>query len=78
MFMRMPVSEAFIMGQTSTEQCSTYGIYYFAMQESGVVFAPIMGNFLDHFGFHSSFTMAGAAAVIVTFICSFFLRGSQD
>jgi hypothetical protein len=32
----------------------------------------------DHFGFHSSFTIASVAAITVTFICSFFLWGSGD
>jgi MFS family permease len=78
-FVRMPVSEAFIIGQASIRHRSTvYGIYYFAMQESGAIFVPIMGYSFDHFGFHSSFTIASAAAIAVTFICSFFLWGSED
>ena len=79
MFVRMPVSEAFVISQTSIRHRSTvYGIYYFTMMEAGAIFAPVMGYFLDHFGFHTSFTIASVTAITVTFICSFFLRGSGD
>ena len=79
LFVRMPVSEAFIISQTPISHRSTvYGIYYFTMMEAGAIFAPIMGYFFDHFGFHSSFTIASVTAIAVTFICSFFLWGSGD
>jgi MFS family permease len=78
-FIRMPVSEAFIIGQTSIGHRSTvYGIYYFTMQEAGAIFAPILGHLFDHLGFYSGFTIASVTAITVTFICSFFLWGSKD
>jgi sugar phosphate permease len=46
--------------------------------EGGGLLTPVMGSFIDRFGFHSSFTIASAAIVTVTLICSLFLRGSQD
>ena len=82
---RMPSSEAFIMAQTSSRYRSTiYGVYYFTMQYTGAVFAPIMGYLIDHpasgfnNGFAFCFTIAGTTTVIVTLICSLFLRGSQE
>ena len=73
-FVRMPVSEAFIMDQTSVHRRSTiYGLYYFAMQQSGGIFAPIVGMVVDRYSFGSCFTIAGVIIVVVTVICSFFL-----
>ena len=79
MYIRMPVSEAYIVGQTSERRRSMIlGIYYFSSMEGGGLLTPVMGSLIDRFGFHSSFTIASAAIVTVTLICSLFLRGSQD
>lgn len=79
MYIRMPVSEAYIVGQTSERRRSMIlGIYYFSSMEGGGLLTPVMGSLIDRFGFHSSFTIASAAIVVVTLICSLFLRGSQD
>jgi MFS family permease len=78
-FMLMPVSEAYIMGQTSARRRSmVYGIYYFAMQQAGGIFAPIIGVLVDRYGFHTTFVIAGVTTVVVTLICSAFLWGSKD
>ena len=75
---RMPVSEAFIMGQVSSGHRSTiFGVYYFTMQYTGAVFAPILGELIDRWGFDICFSLAGSTVVLVTIICSFFLRGSR-
>ncbi len=79
MFMRLVVSEAYIIGHTSARNRSTvYGIFYFSSQESGAVFAPIMGILIDHFGFNYGFTFASLSIIIVTLICAPFLRGGRD
>jgi len=76
---RMPVSEVFIMGQASARHRSTiYGVYYFAMQYTGAIFAPIMGYIIDTWGFDVCFTIASAASVAVTLICAPFLRGGSE
>jgi MFS family permease len=78
-FVRLPVSESYIIGQTTERNRSTiYGIYYFSMTETGAVFSPIMGSLIDHFGFYPSFTIASVAIVVVVLACSPFLRGSGD
>jgi MFS family permease len=78
-FIRMPVSEAYIIGQTTERNRSTvYGIYYFSMTETGAVFAPIMGYLSDKWGFESSFTWASLATLGITVVCSIFLRGSRN
>jgi FSR family fosmidomycin resistance protein-like MFS transporter len=78
-FVRMPVSEAFIMGQTSAHRRSTiYGIYYFAMQQAGGIFALIVGPLIDHYGFHTCFAIASTVSIGVTLVCSVFLWGGRD
>lgn len=77
--MRMPVSEAFIMGQVSSGRRSTiFGVYYFTMQYTGAVFAPILGGLIDRWGFDLCFALAGSTVVLVSIACSFFLRGSRQ
>lgn len=77
-FMRMPVAEAYIMGEASPRNRSTiYGIYYCSMTETGAVFAPLMGFLIEKLDFHTSFTIASIASVAVTLICALFLRGSR-
>jgi len=79
MYIRMPVSEAYIVGQTSERHRSMiFGIYYFSAMEAGGLLAPALGSLIDQFGFYSSFAIAGAALFVVTVICSVFLWGSRD
>jgi len=75
----MPVAEAYIIGQTSERNRSTIlGIYYFGSRGGPGVVTPIIGYLIDHFGFHTSFSVVGAAMVILTLGCSIFLWGSRD
>jgi len=79
MYTRGPVSEAYIVGQTSKHRRSTIlGIYYFSSMESGGILTPLIGYLIDQFGFYTSFTIAGAAVVTITLACSIFLWGSRD
>ena len=78
-YVRMPVSEAYIVGQTSERTRSTIlGIYYFSSMEGGGVLTPVMGYLIDHLGFYLSFTIAGAGLLILTGVCSIWLWGSRD
>jgi len=78
-YVRMPVSEAYIVGHIPEHRRSTIlGIYYFGGMEGGGVLTPIIGSLIDHFGFYPSFTIAAAALVVLTLICSVFLWGSRD
>lgn len=78
-FISMPVSEAYIMGQTSARRRSTvYGIYYFAMQQAGGVFAPLVGIIIDRYGFHTCFVIASAISIGATLVCAPFLWGGRD
>ena len=79
LYVRMPVSEAYIIGQTSERNRSTIlGIYYFSGMEGGGVLTPVMGYLIDHLGFYASFTIAATSLVVVTLVCSIWLWGSRD
>ncbi|MBW1709379.1 MAG: MFS transporter [Deltaproteobacteria bacterium] len=76
---RMPVTEAFIVSQTSEHNRSTiFGIYYFSAMESGGILTPIMGYSIDRLGFFYSYTIAGAALFVVTLICAPFLWSGRE
>jgi MFS family permease len=74
----MPVSEAYIIEQTQEGNRSLIlGIYFFSSSEGGGLLTPVIGSLIDHFGFDRSFSTAGAAVLLVTFLCSFWLRGNR-
>ncbi|GAH75710.1 unnamed protein product, partial [marine sediment metagenome] len=77
--MPMPVSEAYIIGQTSERNRSTIlGIYYFGSRGGPGAIMPVLGYLIDQFGFYTSFSIMGATLVVVTLGCSIFLWGSGD
>ncbi|MFH1647697.1 MAG: MFS transporter [Chloroflexota bacterium] len=79
MAVRFPVTEVFIMGQTSPRHRSTiYGVYYFTMQYTGAVFAPIMGGFIDRFGFQTMYSFAAIAVTVVALLTSLFIWDAKD
>ncbi len=78
-YVRMPVSEAYIVGQTSQRRRSTVlGIYFFGNMEGGGVLTLIMGYLIDQYGFSISFTMAGAVVLAVNLVCSVLLWSSRE
>ncbi len=78
-YIRGPAAEAYIIGQTSERNRSTIlGIYYFSGIEGGGALTPLMGYLIDQLGFYPSFTIASAALVVVTLVCSIWLWGSHD
>ncbi len=78
-YVRMPVSEAYIVAETSPHNRSAIlGIYYFSHMEGGGVLAPVMGYMIDHLGFSFTFPIAGILLVGVTLICSLFLRQKRE
>ncbi|MFH0914033.1 MAG: MFS transporter [Chloroflexota bacterium] len=77
-YIRMPVSEAYIVSHTSARNRSPIlGIYYFTGQEVGAVLTPAMGYLIDRFDFNTAFTVAGAALLVVTLACSLWLRHTR-
>jgi MFS family permease len=77
MYSGAPVSEAFIMGQTSARHRSfIYGLYYLAGTGS-TLFAPVMGLLIDTTGYQTTFMIAGAASMLVTVVCGTILWTSR-
>jgi len=78
-YVRSPVSEAYIIDQTSERNRSTIlGIYYFSSMEGSGVLTPVIGYLIDHLGFYSSFTIAAMAQLVVTSVCAVWLRGRRE
>ena len=78
-YIRMPSSESYIISQTPEHRRSTVlGIYYFASMEVGGILSPVIGNCIDRFGFHPTFTGVGIAITTVTLVCAIFLRHNRD
>ncbi len=76
--LRWPVSEVFIMEQTTSRYRSTlFGVYYFTMHYTGAIFAPIMGTIIDRWGFNVCFTLASSTMIVVTGVCAIFMRGGK-
>jgi MFS transporter, FSR family, fosmidomycin resistance protein len=71
---RFPVTEVFIMSQSPPRYRSTiYGVYYSTMQYTGAIFAPIMGGFIDTYGFHTMFTFSAYAVTGLAALTSLFI-----
>jgi MFS family permease len=79
MAIRMPVTEVFIMGQTPARHRATiYGIYYFTMQYTGAIFAPIMGGLIEKYTFDTMFLFSAYAVTAVSVLTSFFIWDAKD
>jgi predicted MFS family arabinose efflux permease len=71
---RMPVSEAYIMSETSEHGRSTIlGIYYAAGRDFPGLISPVVGIISDHYGLSTSYTAIAITIAALTVICSLFL-----
>ena len=76
-YVRTPVSETYLVSQTTERNRSTVlGIYYFSTYEGGGVLTPVMGLLMDHHGFNVSFTLAGTTVLLLFLVCWIWLRPS--
>jgi FSR family fosmidomycin resistance protein-like MFS transporter len=79
MAIRMPVTEVFIMNQTPGKYRSTiYGLYYFTMQYTGAIFAPIMAGFIERYGFDTMFTFSAWAVTGIAVVTALFIWDAKD
>jgi MFS family permease len=77
MYMGAPVSEVFIMGQTSTKNRSfIYGIYY-SVGLLGALAMPLIGSLTNTIGYQLTFMMAGAISMLVTIVGGSILWSSR-
>ena len=78
LFMRMPAAESYVVTHTSERRRSfILGIYFFGNVEGIGLITPILGYLIDHFGFYTTFSIAGAALVTVATVGAILLRGSR-
>ena len=76
---RMPVTESYIINNTSEKRRSTIlGIYFFSGTGAGSILTPLVGYIIDSTGFSTCFTAASISIVVVALICWYFLRDSRD
>jgi len=73
-YIRMPASEAYIIGHVPQYRRATIlGVYFFASMEISGLLAPVIGNLIDRLGFYWSFTIASAALAAIVLVCSLLL-----
>ncbi len=71
-----PASEAYIISQVSGHRRSSIlGIYFSGIMIGAGAIIPLLGYFIDHVGFSTSFTIVGVALVVVSLTCSIWLWG---
>jgi nitrate/nitrite transporter NarK len=76
LYIPQPATEAYIIGQVShRRRSSVLGIYFSGALMGAGVITPLLGYFIDHVGFSTSFTMVAAALVVVSLTCSIWLWG---
>ena len=76
LYIPQPASEAYIIGQVShRRRSSILGIYFSGGMMGAGAITPLLGYFIDHVGFFTSFTMAAVALVVVSLTCSIWLWG---
>jgi MFS family permease len=76
---RMPLSESYIVEETSDKnRSSVLGIYYFMGLEGGGVLTPAIGFSFDTIGFSSTFTIAAVATTLVTLLCLIWLYFNRE
>ncbi|TVR70359.1 MAG: MFS transporter [Spirochaetaceae bacterium] len=81
MFVRMTVSESWLVDAVSPSRRSTVlGVYFFAGMEGSGIITPILGNLIDRFGFRVAFGLAGGitlvALVVLALAGAWFGRGA--
>ncbi len=65
------VAQAYIVDQTPAKNRSTVlGFYFFGSMEGTGILTPLLGYSIDHFGFHTSFTVGSAAILATLIVCS--------
>ncbi len=70
-FVRMPISESFILGEVPARSRPVLlGFYYFASSALGAAVNPVVGRLADTYGFRASFGWLGAAFAVVTLACA--------
>jgi MFS transporter, NNP family, nitrate/nitrite transporter len=74
-YVRMPVSEVYILSRTPKgRRSAVLGIYFFSSMEGGGVLTPVLGYVIEHLGFFAAYTITASIIILTTLICGFLLR----
>ncbi|HEY90411.1 MAG TPA: MFS transporter, partial [Dehalococcoidia bacterium] len=78
-YIGMPVSESYIIANTTDRNRSTVlGFYYFASRGGPGLVMPAMGYLFDNFGYATGFNVVAASMAAVTVVCALFMRGLRS
>jgi len=71
---RMPTSESYIAGNTPERLRSTMlGIYFFVGTGVAGPLSPFIGNLIDKYGYHTTFTISAIVTAVITLACTLFI-----
>jgi len=77
-FIRMPVSESFLVGEVNVKLRSTIlGIYFFASSLSGGLVTPVMGRIADKINFKTAFRITGIFLFTAVALCMILLLAER-
>jgi MFS family permease len=75
----MPITESYIITHSPERSRSTIlGIYYFGSRGGPGLLMPAMGWLSDHYNFATSFSIVGAAMLVIVIGCSLLLWTNRD
>jgi MFS family permease len=76
---RMPVAESFLITNAPQQfRSRVLSLFYFGGAELSGILAPLVGSFMDRFGFSYTLFMAAGVLLIVAFGCSYWLRKAKS
>lgn len=80
MFVRMPVSETYLVSSVRRKNRSTVlGVYFFAGMEGSGIITPILGYIIDRAGFRTAYAgLGGALTMVILGGCTLLFLMSRD
>jgi MFS family permease len=76
---RMPVAESFLITNAPQQfRSRVLSLFYFGGAELSGILAPLVGSFMDRFGFNYTLFMAAGVLLIVAFGCSYWMRKAKS
>jgi len=78
MYINTTTAQAYVVDHTPKRRRSTMlGVYFFGTMEGSAILTPVIGFFIDKWGFYSAFTIAAVAMLAVSLVCAYLLRGNR-
>ena len=78
MYINTTTAQAYVVDRTPKHRRSTMlGVYFFGTMEGSAMLTPVIGFFIDKWGFYTAFTIAAVAMLAVSLACAYLLRGNR-